>query len=97
VQLLLWRAIREAKLAGLHTFDLGRTDLKNTGLIAFKDRWGASRSTFTYVRLLSSPGGKTAYPDVRASWAAGLSKKVLHYLPDWMFRSVGALLYRHIG
>src|SRR6185436_335791 len=47
---LFWNAIREAKAAGIRRLDLGRSDSDNAGLITFKDRLGADRSTLAYVR-----------------------------------------------
>ena len=50
MQLLLWKAIEEAKGDGLLEFDMGRSDCSNDGLVTFKDRWGAARSILTYLR-----------------------------------------------
>jgi CelD/BcsL family acetyltransferase involved in cellulose biosynthesis len=36
---LLWKSIAEAKSNGATVFDLGRTELGNAGLIAFKNHW----------------------------------------------------------
>jgi lipid II:glycine glycyltransferase (peptidoglycan interpeptide bridge formation enzyme) len=47
MQLLLWRAIQEAKEKNFAEFDLGRCEWGNSDLRAFKDRWGASRSRLT--------------------------------------------------
>ncbi len=41
MQLLLWQAIQRAMQDGLTEFDLGRSDMSDSGLVAFKDRWGA--------------------------------------------------------
>ena len=46
----MWKAIQEAKNDQLDEFDMGRSDCDNPGLIAFKDRWGAARSTLSYLR-----------------------------------------------
>jgi CelD/BcsL family acetyltransferase involved in cellulose biosynthesis len=95
-QFLLWRALADAKHAGLESFDLGRSEWKNPGLIQFKDRWGAERSILSYLRLCDDverngfgvPGG-----DWRAQAVRWLSPR----LPDPLFRAAGRLLYRHIG
>jgi len=47
---LCWKAIQEAKYQGATEFDLGRSDLHHDGLIDFKDRLGANRSTLVYYR-----------------------------------------------
>lgn len=92
VPFLLWDAIRAAKEEGLHEFDLGRSDCDNSGLIAFKNRWGASPSILQYVRFFgSSPriaGGS------RGMQAA---QRLFSLMPDGLLTAAGKLLYRHIG
>lgn len=51
VPLLWWSAIEDARTRGLETFDLGRSDLDQPGLITFKRRWGAHESPLHYYRL----------------------------------------------
>ena len=95
-QLLFWRSIEEAKRDGLRVFDLGRSDCGNTGLIEFKDRWGAARSTLTYVRL--SPSPPSAKSETRAAeWAKRIAKDVTHRLPDRLLIAAGSVLYRHFA
>ncbi|MGA3097984.1 MAG: GNAT family N-acetyltransferase [Bryobacteraceae bacterium] len=93
-QLLFWRAIQEAKRDGLSVFDLGRSDWDNTGLIIFKDRWGAARSTLTYVRFSASPHLKMAGG---GGWAERIAKAVVPCVPDRLFRMIGSALYRHMA
>lgn len=89
---LFWSAIRDAKAAGIRQLDLGRSDSDNAGLITFKDRLGADRSTLTYVRY-------PAPPDVNAgpSPHVQMAKRVLDRLPDRLLAATGRLLYRHVG
>ena len=89
---LFWSAIRDAKAAGIRQLDLGRSDSDNAGLITFKDRLGADRSTLTYVRY-------PAPPDVNAgpSPHVQMAKRVLARLPDRLLAATGRLLYRHVG
>src|ERR1035438_3748277 len=47
MHLLYWESIRDAKNLGLRTFDLGRSDVEQAGLIKFKSRWGAQQMTLT--------------------------------------------------
>jgi hypothetical protein len=47
---LFWKAIQKAKSNGMCEFDLGRSDLANTGLSTFKERLGAKRSPLVYRR-----------------------------------------------
>jgi len=90
-QLLFWRMIQEAKSNGCVELDLGRTDVDNSGLIAFKDRWGATRTALTYLRYAESLSR-----DVR-KWRNGIAAKVFAHLPDVPLSLAGRLLYRHLG
>ncbi|PYU24528.1 MAG: hypothetical protein DMG32_13745 [Acidobacteria bacterium] len=92
VPFLLWNAIREAKESGLQEFDLGRSDLGNSGLIHFKDRWGAKASLLEYVRF-SAPGFAHGSEDRGLQ----VAKHVFACLPDGLLTTAGKLLYRHIG
>jgi len=95
-QLLFWRSIQEGKRDGLRTFDLGRSECDNTGLITFKDRWGSARSTLTYARYSLSPPSDMFGRNV-AEWAGRIARRVVPCLPDRILRTVGSALYRHIA
>lgn len=95
--LLFWNSIQEAKAKGLQAFDLGRSELRNTGLITFKKRWGAARVDMTYLKyspLHSSPGLVSFEPD---NWKVRMARKVFSHAPSRVLSVVGALCYRHIG
>jgi CelD/BcsL family acetyltransferase involved in cellulose biosynthesis len=96
-QLLFWRSIQEGKRDGLRVFDLGRSECDNTGLITFKDRWGAVRSVLTYSRFAAAGDVKGMYRPASSHWKMRVAKGVLAHLPDSMFSLVGNLLYRHMG
>ena len=89
---LFWNAIREAKAAGIRRLDLGRSDTDNPGLVTFKDRLGAERSTLTYLRY-PAPANVPAVE----SRHAHMAKRVLAGLPDRLLVATGRFLYRHIG
>jgi CelD/BcsL family acetyltransferase involved in cellulose biosynthesis len=97
VQLLFWKSIEEAKRDGLRVFDLGRSELENNGLITFKDRLGAARSTLTYVRFLDSAHSEGAFPSVDADLRKRVAAKLVPHLPEFMSRAAGSLLCRHLG
>lgn len=97
VQLLFWRSIQEAKHDGLRVFDLGRSECENTGLITFKDRWGAARSALTYVRFLDSAHSKGAFPSAGTDIKKRMARMLLPRLPDFVGRAAGELLSKHIG
>jgi CelD/BcsL family acetyltransferase involved in cellulose biosynthesis len=96
MHLLFWRSILEAKQDGLRMFDLGRTAWDDVGLIVFKDRWGAKRSTLTYLRF-GSASPKSAFVPTGPDWTKRVAKTVFPYLPDRLLSAAGALIYRHIA
>lgn len=89
---LLWKTIKHAKQKEAQELDLGRSDLDNLGLAQFKDRFGATRSTLTYVRFPPS-----RLPDTSAGWKKQIARRVFSYLPDRCLVLAGRLLYPHIG
>ena len=93
VPFVFWHTIQDAKRRGLAELDLGRSDLDNPGLAAFKEHLGARRSTLTYWR--SPPGDGAATPGVR--WPMGLMKRVFSWLPGGVRRAAGAYLYPHLA
>jgi len=90
--LVFWKAIQEAKRSGLHELDMGRSDWYNLGLIAFKDRWGAARSTLTYWRY-----GAVACEVGRAGWNAQIARLIFGHMPSSLLTTTGNFLYRHLG
>lgn len=91
MQMLLWRAIEEAKESDLQEFDLGRSEFSDQGLIMFKDRLGAARTSVSYLRnpVGLRHGFLTAHHSSR--------KGFLFYIPGGFLTSCGKLLYRHFG
>jgi lipid II:glycine glycyltransferase (peptidoglycan interpeptide bridge formation enzyme) len=89
MQALLWRAIEAARAEGADALDLGRSDLAQPGLVAFKDRWGAERTTLTYHR----------YPAHRrvAHRRLGAARSLFGRVPPGVLGLAGRLLYRHVG
>ena len=87
---LFWKCIQDAKASGLRTFDLGRSNVENAGLIAFKERLGATPSTLTYLRV-------SARPRRAGGWSVRLPARVAARMPDRVLAAAGKLLYRHIG
>lgn len=91
MQLLLWKAIEEAKESGLCEFDMGRTDLTNEGLLTFKDRWGGTRSTLQYLRY-PAPAVQSA----TANASVGIARSLFGLAPSVVLRTAGNVLYPHI-
>ena len=89
---LFWRLIQDAQARGFAEMDLGRSDLDQPGLIAFKDHLGATRSTLTYYR----------YPErqldaARSDWMSRVARGLFARLPDATLDLAGRLLYKHLG
>jgi CelD/BcsL family acetyltransferase involved in cellulose biosynthesis len=92
IPMLFWRAIKDAKDAGMEELDLGRSDLDNPGLITFKERWSAVNSTLTTWRAPAATVS-SSFEQIK-SWMA---KEGFARLPDRALTLAGRLLYRHIG
>jgi hypothetical protein len=97
MHLLYWESIRNAKETGLRTFDLGRTDANQTGLINFKSRWGAQQSAVTYWRCASDKGSKHIFDQSGDGWKMQLVKRAFSLAPTSLLPKVGKLLYKHAG
>ena len=95
IHLLLWKSIEEAKGAGLYTFELGRSDADNAGLIRFKDQWGAIRSCITYSRYAASP--RHGYKPSRTLLKLRFTKQMLKHFPVQLLSMAGGILYKHVG
>jgi hypothetical protein len=90
--MLFWRAIQEEKHRGAQRFDLGRSDLDNPGLSAFKEHLGGERSRLTYVRLGSR--GPVMLSGESSLW---LMRKIFARMPGGLAQMAGSMLYRHMG
>ena len=89
---LFWRLIQDAHARGFAELDLGRSDLDQPGLIAFKNHLGAARSTLTYYGY---PGKHFATAPSR--WMSRMGREVFAHLPDATLDLAGRLLYKHLG
>lgn len=89
--LLFWRAIQAARADGIEELDMGRSDWGNEGLVTFKDRWGAQRSTMTYWRY---PASATS-----SRWQSLVShvRPLVLAAPDCALVMLSNLAYRHIA
>ena len=94
---LYWESIQRAKELGLETFDLGRSDLDQMGLITFKSRWGATLSNLTYFRLSRSENPKHWFESAGSTWKTRTANAVLSHAPASVLPTLGGFLYKHIG
>jgi CelD/BcsL family acetyltransferase involved in cellulose biosynthesis len=88
--LLLWRAIERAKSLDACKFDFGRTEIDNSGLLAFKDKWAPRSNPVVYLRFphdgSNSDGRKMK-----------VVKQVFAHMPEKLLTATGTFIYRHIG
>jgi CelD/BcsL family acetyltransferase involved in cellulose biosynthesis len=87
---LLWRAIAEAKSDGAVEFDLGRTQERDAGLLAFKNHWAGSPQSLVYWTF---PG----VASLEDGWKLKMAKRVFSCMPDKLLAVTGRLAYRHVG
>jgi len=91
MMLLLWRAIQDAKNSALDELDMGRTDCDNSGLIRFKEHWGAERGKLSYWAYPAN-----LRPDLNR-WDLRAARKIFSMSPTPVIVATGKLLYRHTG
>jgi CelD/BcsL family acetyltransferase involved in cellulose biosynthesis len=92
--LLFLEAIRGGCAAGMHTLDMGRTDVGHETLREFKLSWGAQERVLEYHELSDAP----RRDDVPQS--AGLARHVAPVIrrsPPIVGRMIGEALYRYAG
>jgi CelD/BcsL family acetyltransferase involved in cellulose biosynthesis len=89
--LLFMHAIRWGCERGLHTFDLGRTDLDHESLRAFKLMWGAEERLLQYTSLGEQSASR------RSVQPPAAMRVLIRRAPLILGRGLGALLYRHVG
>jgi len=92
VALVFWNTIQQAKAAGCETLDLGRSDIDNHGLAAFKEHWGGIRSDLRYWRYPNRPPSHH-----HSSMKQSIIGRIVRMAPDRVLIAAGSLLYRHIG
>jgi CelD/BcsL family acetyltransferase involved in cellulose biosynthesis len=89
--LLFWQGIRWGCEHGFEIFDMGRTEIENSGLRNFKSRWGAVEQPLYYSTLSSKPRKPSS----------GKLDQMMHTViqrsPLWVCRVSGELLYKHVG
>jgi lipid II:glycine glycyltransferase (peptidoglycan interpeptide bridge formation enzyme) len=90
---LFWKAIRDAKAQGAETFDMGRSDATNSGLIRFKSNWAAEEHSLNYWRF---PVTATR-PSSRRTKMEQVTKRVFGHMPEPLCIATGRAFYKHIG
>jgi CelD/BcsL family acetyltransferase involved in cellulose biosynthesis len=89
--LLFWNTIQDAKDKGLEELDMGRSDYSRQGLISFKEHWGAVGTDLSYWRYPTQPAGAAD------AWQESVRRRLVPVTPSYVLRTMGRLLYAHIG
>jgi CelD/BcsL family acetyltransferase involved in cellulose biosynthesis len=97
MHLLLWRAIKEAKVEGLRCFDFGRTEAGQHGLITFKRRWGSAQSDLVYSRYSLSDNVSHMFEVAATNWKSKAATYLLAHMQPRILAFVGRAFYRHVG
>lgn len=91
-QLLLWKAIQEAKNNNIAEIDMGRSDCDNPGLVVFKERWGAERTTLVYLQHPMSSARSLS-----EATHACIGKYIWSHAPRSVLAAAGRALYKYVG
>jgi Acetyltransferase (GNAT) domain len=97
MHLLYWKTIQDGKSLGLRFFDLGRTDAAQSGLITFKNRWGAKQRSLTYSRFALQEYPSHLFEQAPSKVGATAARKLIAFVPNRVLSLMGQLLYKHIG
>lgn len=89
---LFWRMMQGAVQRGATRLDLGRSDVEQAGLIAFKNHLGATPSTLTYY-CHPAPAATAA----SSTWMTRAARTAFAYLPDTALDLAGSLIYKRLG
>ena len=89
---LFWHAIQDAIGRGLEELDMGRSDRDNLGLVAFKERWAATRSILSYWRSPSDAPRRVGI----GGWKHDIARGACRCMPQKCLTALGLLAYRHV-
>ncbi len=92
--LALWRSVEEGCSRGYATFDFGRTDAGDTGLLRFKEQWGASREDLSYYYHGRASGVNVAQP---SHLKRLLLESYLRIVPERIVVRMSGRIYKHLG
>jgi hypothetical protein len=90
--LAMWQAIKWYTEKGFKSFNFGRTEPENQGLMQFKRGWGTKEETINYYEYDLALG-------CFITKESGLNRSyhLFRHVPPSLLRLTGNLLYRHVG
>jgi CelD/BcsL family acetyltransferase involved in cellulose biosynthesis len=92
--LAIWEAIQYACANGYKHCDFGRCSPEEEGLRIFKSRWGTKEVSSPYYYYPKVKGFITV-PESSPRYR--VMKLLSHVIPKFAFRTIGALLYKHLA
>ena len=91
--LIMWEAIKWYRNQGYETFNFGRTEFDNHGLLHFKRLWGANECLLKYYRYDFKKKMFLRKPSKEGYFA----RRYLARVPNSILSVIGRLLYKHVG
>ena len=93
---ILWEGIKHAFDAGCTIFDFGRTSARNTGLLAYKRKWGTREIDLVeYASPVRS--GKRRAADRESSKKYQLARYASRIAPERLYKALSSFCYQHLG
>lgn len=89
---LIWKAVSYASDNGYRTFDFGRTESDNHGLLQFKRGWGGQEDIISYYKYDMKKHRFTDAPSKLKT-----SYHLFQMMPLPLLKLSGRLMYRHAG
>ena len=93
-QFIYWNCIKMAHKEGFKTFSFGRTHHLNTGLLQFKRRWGTREEWMADYRY---PKESASNNTKENTFTYRFIRNVSPRLPMPLFKTMGNIIYRHLG
>ena len=90
---VMWFAIKKYLTEGYTEFDFGKTEILNEGLRKFKLGWNTIES-FIYNTRFDLNLNKYVPVETKTT---GFQNRIFNHTPVWLLKSIGSLLYKHIG
>ena len=88
----MWQAVKWFGEKGFSSFNFGRTEPENTGLLQFKRGWRPVEEKIPYYKYdYKQSAFITTGPNLKTSYS------LFHHLPLPALKLLGTLLYRHVG
>jgi len=91
--LVMWEAIKWFCQSGFSSICLGRTKLKNNGLLQFKAGWGAQMQVIKYYKY--DVHNELFFID--ESQITQFHHKLFNRMPNPLLNIIGSVMYRHVG